>query len=586
MDLPRVLIVDDQLGGVRSDGRNRLREDFCFNVGVRDVTGDVAAESISDPIAEVVFFRGQVVQDGHVRNDLAGTIEIVRKGWRTWPRWTLMLLDMQFITGTLGDGGEPDVTAADTHPENYFGMTILEQLWRDPVLRDIPLVILSSMSRTQIEHRFVDHGALDFIDKNELNRNRLQQLVEDYGLYESMTMIGRSVPFLKCLREARQRAKIGNDNILLLGESGTGKDPLARYIHDSSPRRNNPYVTVYTQGVPETLIDDRLFGHVKGAFNGAIAAQPGAAEAANHGTLFIDEFGDLSASIQSKFLRLLEKNTRETQRIGAAPNALQRLDLQVILATNRMNLLESENFRPDLLNRVRISDPIRIPALRERQEDIPLLAEYFVRKYERTFADSLGAERREISPDAIQALCEGDWPGNVRDVEQLIESAVYRFPKLRVLSAMHLRLSEHRAVHSITHSTTQYSAPPTPKVSLEQLLQQLETLDFPEGITNRSEWAGKLPELERVFARASASLLKAALAATRKSTSKNPEGVLKIHPAVKLAAGDDSLTASEAADAIKRIVKMRLVLKHPTILAGLEADPVLMEAYMKARDLR
>ena len=584
MALPRILIVDDQFGGVRKEGRNRLREDLCLTVGLRDVTGDVAADAPPNPVGDAVFCRGQVVEGGYVRNDPAGTIDVISKGWQQWPRWALVLIDMQFKTGPLSADGEPGNQSANGHPENYFGMTLLEHLWRDPILCDIPVVILSSMSRTQIESRFVEHGVFDFVDKNDLKRERLELLLQDYGLLESGTIIGRSVPFLKCLREARQRAKIGNDNILLLGATGTGKELLARYIHDNSPRRSRPYVTVYTQGVPETLVDDRLFGHERGGYSGATAAQAGAAEEAHQGTLFIDEFGDLPALIQAKLLRLLDKNTRESQRMGAKPDGIRKLDLQVVLATNRLDILESEDFRKDLLFRVRVADAIRVPALRERRDDIPLLVEHFVRKCERAFNHSLGAEPRTVSPEAIQALCDADWPSNVRGLEYAIESAVYRFPKLRVLSAGHLRQPED---HAKADPKAAKSVPPEPihlpvDTTLAQLIQQIEAFEFPDTAAGRSQWAGKLPELQSAFARAMAALLRAALIATRKSTPQSPEGELKIHPAVKLLTGDSLIAASKAADLVKRAFSGM----PKTVCSELLQDPILKAAHDTAVRLR
>ncbi len=583
MGLPRVLIVDDQLGGVRREGRNRLREDLCLTVGLGDSTGDAPSEAVADPVAEVVFHRGQVVENGHVRNDVAGTLETIRSGWREWPRWALLLLDMQFKTGPVDRDGEPAGAAMNGHPAHYFGLEILEQIWRDEELRDVPVVVLSSMSRAEIESRFAAHGAFDFVDKSDLTRERLQQLIETHGLIESDSLIGRSVPFLKCLREARQRARIGDDNVLLLGETGTGKEILARYVHDASPHCDGPYVTVYTQGVPETLIEDRLFGHEMGAFSGATASQPGAAELADRGSLFIDEFGDVPAEIQPKLLRLLDRGTREAQRIGAKPDAARKLDLQVILATNRTDILDAGGFRKDLLFRVRTADAIRLPPLRERREDIPLLTEHFVRKHERSLSASMEVEPRTVSEEAMQILSEQGWPDNVRGLEQVIESAVYRFPKLRVLSPAHLRLhtttARSRAASGIGEATTEEDSPRT--TGLPQLLERLGSLELDVEASSRTQWAGKLPEVQRAFAHAAASLLRAALDATLQPTPENPGGELRIQPAVKLAMGDSSLTASQAADVIKRVMSI-----DPSTQAELMEDPLLAAAYHKAVRLR
>jgi len=573
-------MVDDQYGGDEGSKRNSLREDLCSTVGLNDVTGDVAAIEVRNPIADVVFCRGQVVEDGRVRNDLDGTLKAIRDGWTSQPRWALLLLDLRFKTEEGNDGAQ--ASAAEGTPE-YFGLTLLEHIWRDPDLRSIPVVILSSMSRNEIERRFADRGVYDFVDKSDLTRERLQQVICDHGLIESESMIGHSVPFLNCLREARQRAKLGTDNILLLGESGTGKELLAKYIHASSPRSHRPYKTVYTQGVPETLVDDRLFGHERGAYTGAKDSVAGAAEQAHEGNLCVDEFGDLPATIQSKLLRLLDKNIRESQRMGATSDQIRKLDLQVVLATNRLDILDAEDFRKDLLFRVRIADAIRVPSLKERREDIPLLAEHFVRKCEDAFKSTLKPERRTISPEAMRALCDADWPGNVRDLEHAIESAVYRFPKLRVLSVGHLRLPGRPSSNPNTEPVAAYtpSSAPAAAGNLQDILDALDHLEFSGSAGERFLWTGRLPELHATLSRSSAALLKAALQATRKPTPDNPDGKIKIHPAVKLAMGDEKITASKAADVVKRVISMDAGVQEESI-----ADPVLGEAYEIAVRLR
>jgi DNA-binding NtrC family response regulator len=467
---------------------------------------------------------------------------------------------------------------------------LLEHIWRDPDLRSIPVVILSSMSRNEIERRFADRGVYDFVDKSELTRERLQQVIRDHGLVESESMIGHSVAFLNCLREARQRAKLGTDNILLLGETGTGKELLAKYIHDNSPRSHRAYVTVYTQGVPETLVDDRLFGHEPGAYTGAKGSAPGAAEEAHQGTLFIDEFGDLPATIQSKLLRLLDKNTRESQRMGARPDQIRKLDLQVVLATNKVNILTSDDFRKDLLHRVRTSDAIQVPALRDRREDIPLLAEHFVRKCEEAFKSTLKPEHRTISPEAMQAFCGTDWPGNVRDLEHAIESAVYRFPKLRVLSVQHLRLPDRpqtspRSEPAVVHYPRSL---PASSGSLQDILDALDHLAFSDASVSRSAWAGRLPDIHAALTRISAILLTEAIEATRKATPANPDGDILYTPAVKLALGVRKLSTPQAADVVIAVVHqaasavLRRTGRDEALQAELLSNPALREAYFAA----
>lgn len=305
---------------------------------------------------------------------------------------------------------------------------------------------------------------------------------------------------------------------------------------------------------------------------------PGAVETADGGTLFIDEFGDVPASVQPKLLRLLDKNTRETQRLGG--RTTRKLDLQIVLATHRQQLLSANDFRQDLLFRAKADDPVVLPPLRHRREDIPLLTEYFVRKYEAQFRDTIGAEARELSGEALKMLCMHPWPGNVRQLERVIESAVYRWPKLRTLSAAHLAMPDPalRARPPLPRGTVGAAVLPS-SLALIDLVSALEDAFFDPA--DASAWAGLAPELRRAFALAYGKLFRAALQATRKPTPSNPEGEIKIHPAVKLAMGDSKITASKAADTIKQVMRV-----DATARIQLEGDPVLKEAYGIAVRLR
>jgi len=583
MSLSRILIIDDQHGGVDANGRNRLREDFCLRVGLQDVTGDMSAEQQEKPIAEAVFCRGQVNDGYEVSNNLNVVFESIRAGWRECPRWAMLFLDLHFKTGLVNHDGETKGTDSDRDPENYFGLTVLEKIWHDPDLQDIPIVILSSMDRDEVEHRFagMKHSVSEFIDKTEIDRTIAEQILQDHGLIADDRIIGHSLPLLKCLKEARKRARMGNDNILLLGETGTGKELLARYIHDNSTRSSQPYETVYTQGVPVNLIEDRLFGHEKGAYTGASSAESGAGEKANGGTLFIDEFGEVPATAQSKLLRLLDKNTRETQRLGASK--AQKVDIQVVLATNQVDLLSYKDFRPDLLYRVKADEPVFLPPLRKRLEDIPLLVEYFVRKCEDRFRKSMKTEQRDITSEAMRVLCEYSWPGNIRQLERVIESAVYRWPRLRKLSVAHLIIPDMEANTESNPSSRQQSSTsstiPSNFDNPKEILQLFANINFDPYLPVC--WTGLAPELQKTFAIVYAKLLRTALIATQCPTLSNPDGEIKIHPAMKLITGDKKLTATKAADAIKRII----TLDKPTQAKSMN-DPILSKAYERALELR
>jgi formate hydrogenlyase transcriptional activator len=209
--------------------------------------------------------------------------------------------------------------------------------------------------------------------------------------------------------------------VLLLGETGTGKELFARAIHNLSPRRDRTFVKVNCAAIPSGLLESELFGHERGAFTGAINQKIGRFELADRGTLFLDEVGDLPLELQPKLLRVLQE--QEFERLGG--NRTQRVDVRVVAATNTdlSKLVAERAFRSDLFYRLNVF-PIQIPALRERAEDLPLLVRYFVQRFSRQL--NKGVEY--IPADAMDALTQYSWPGNVRELENLIERAVLLSP--------------------------------------------------------------------------------------------------------------------------------------------------------------
>ena len=429
---PQILWIDDLYGKTRN-GHNEHRDTLCSRLGLEDITGDCIPQKALEPrsnllviddreitdttrevtnedevVADVIFCRGQIEESDNVRNDLNGTLEVVRNGWEQTPRWSLLLLDMHFETGTIGENGEPIGKAEDLDPEKYFGLTILDSLWQDPDLREIPVVITSAMEREEIERRFTTQGVWAFVDKGDLNKTKLKKLLDDYGLLVDGKIIGHSLPLLQCLREARRRARISTENILILGESGTGKELLAEYIYQQSGR-SGKYVS-FSQVLEETLEDELS----------------SAAKSANGGTLFIDKFDDISAAAHAKLPHLL-KNIRSNW------------NLQVIMAIEREEILFDDNFRKALPDGAQIHNFIRIPTLSQRLEDIPLLADYFVKKYERKFE----TEQREVSEEALEALITYPWPGNVSELKSVIKHAIFTYGGLRWLEVDHLTLLSH-----------------------------------------------------------------------------------------------------------------------------------------------
>ncbi|MDZ7337110.1 MAG: sigma-54 dependent transcriptional regulator [candidate division KSB1 bacterium] len=205
--------------------------------------------------------------------------------------------------------------------------------------------------------------------------------------------------------------------VLIYGESGTGKELIARAIHYNSLRRDKPFLTVDCGSLVETLFESELFGHVKGAFTGAIATKHGSFELANGGTFLFDEIGNISLNMQAKILRAIQE--REIRRVGGTTTI--KVDVRIIAATNRdlRRCVQEGTFREDLYYRLSVI-PIYLPSLRERKEDIPLLARHFLQKYNQRRKRSVAG----ISPEAMQLLCNYRWPGNVRELENVIERAV------------------------------------------------------------------------------------------------------------------------------------------------------------------
>ena len=233
---------------------------------------------------------------------------------------------------------------------------------------------------------------------------------------ESPLLVGTS-PLIEELRQEVVRVARSDAKVLITGESGVGKEVVARAIHAAGPRQNNDFVAVNCAGLPETLLESELFGHVKGSFTGAYRDKPGKLEMAHQGTVFMDEVGEMTLRMQGLLLRFLE--TGELQKVGSE-RASRRVDVRVVAATNRnlQDLIAQGQFREDLYYRLNVIH-FWVPPLRERKEDIPGLIQYFLSR----FANN-GYLVKGIEPDAFQALCDYPWPGNVRELENVIERLI------------------------------------------------------------------------------------------------------------------------------------------------------------------
>jgi len=254
------------------------------------------------------------------------------------------------------------------------------------------------------------------VDNARLRRDyvELRRSIDKRAGFEGI--IGSSAPMQRLFEVLGQVAGT-NVTVLILGESGTGKELVARAIHENSPRKSEHFVAVNCAALSEGLIESELFGHVKGAFTGAVAHKEGRIVYADHGTLFLDEVGDMPLATQAKLLRVIE--TREVQPVGG--NQLQKVDLRLLAATNRdlKQMVKEGKFREDLMYRLAVVS-IELPPLRERKSDIPLLIDHYVGELAAAHQRSV----RGITPEARSVLLRYDWPGNVRELRNALENMV------------------------------------------------------------------------------------------------------------------------------------------------------------------
>jgi len=319
-----------------------------------------------------------------------------------------------------------DLVITDLKMPQMDGMSLLKAVKES--LPDTIVIIITAFGTTEGAEKARKLGAYDYIGKpfnNDEIKLVIQNALEKRHLrkenvllkreIESRTgfenFIGKSEPMQRVFSLIRQVADTAS-TVLVSGESGTGKELVARAIHFNSARKSKPFVTINCGALPETLLESELFGYMKGAFTGAVANKQGLFEAANGGTIFLDEISATTLALQIKLLRVRQE--REFKRLGGTADI--KVDVRVIAASNRdlQNEVAKGAFREDLYYRLNVI-PIHLPPLRERKEDIALLVDYYLRK------KASGREAKSMTPDALKVLLNYRWPGNVRELENVIE---------------------------------------------------------------------------------------------------------------------------------------------------------------------
>jgi len=324
-----------------------------------------------------------------------------------------------------------DLVLTDLKLPNMSGLEFLATIRRQNT--QVPVVMMTAFGSVETAVEAMKSGATDFLLKPfsldhlmqvvykalEMRalRDENRKLKEELGRrYEFDNIIGRSSS-MQDIFATIERVGPTRATVLLAGESGVGKDLIARAIHFHSPRRDKPLVKINCTAIPENLMESELFGYEKGAFTGAQTSKPGKFEQADTGTVFLDEIGDVPAAIQVKLLRILQE--REFERLGS--NVTRHIDVRVVAATNQdlRAALEQGTFREDLYYRLNVV-PLNIPPLRERKQDIPFLANHFVKK----LAPDTGCQVESITDAAMDKLMAYHWPGNVRELENVIERSL------------------------------------------------------------------------------------------------------------------------------------------------------------------
>ncbi len=318
-----------------------------------------------------------------------------------------------------------DLILLDLKLGSENGIDILKKIRKNYPI--IPLILMTAYATIETAVNAIKLGANDYIQKpvnldaldikiKKLIKEHLR-IIENLDKEKNEIKIIFNTEIMKNVMKLADNVAKLETTVLIQGDSGTGKELLARYIHSKSKRKDYPFIAINCAAIPSELIESELFGADRGAYTGAVNTRPGKFEIANHGTLFLDEIGDLSLSAQAKVLRAIEDKT--IRHLGS--NVDIKLDIRLISATNRdlNKLVENKKFRTDLFYRIS-TYPITIPPLRERKEDIPLLLDYYIELY----SGKIGKKPPKVTKNALEELINYDWPGNVREFSNVIERAI------------------------------------------------------------------------------------------------------------------------------------------------------------------
>lgn len=385
----------------------------------------------------------------------------------------------------------PDIVLTDVRMPNVTGVEILAAARQsDP---DVPVILMTAQATLQSAMQAVNEGAFYYIQKPFRNDELVAILrraaehrnlrVENKSLKQAIKRaersgvarpVGVSKPWLEVLRLVETVAPT-DSTVLIQGESGTGKEVIARYIHELSTRTEGPFLSINCGALPESLLESELFGHVKGAFTGAIRDKTGLFGASTKGTFFLDEIGETTPATQVKLLRALQH--REVIPVGAT-EAIP-VDTRVVAATNRDldEEIRAGGFRSDLYYRLNVI-ALHLPPLRQRRDDIPVLAEHFLAR----IAGLRSEEPKSLAPEAIEAITEYAWPGNVRELENALERAVILTTSRTITaSALPERVTERRAEPLVSTRT-----PPNPTLEAVERAYIMWVLQSESGNKSRA----------------------------------------------------------------------------------------------------